>query len=234
MYLLRWTSWEAVKHSQLRRRSRSLAMPIPELLIQLMHISLKPVSAVLPCVSLDSMPVGSPATVQKLLCSKSFVADPETRCQVFRRCEANNYMFSYICPNGTVSLGLFKKLSKKPASIFGGKYQYWSNVCGFLYYLRQRVWIDSNYLMKSAPAWQLVGSYILRKPMGCLEHMEVHVLYLLWVRGTWASNANSAIAEKDPDMGALWKPRSHSTRARLVIKNHARAYETSAHLALTF
>ncbi|GAV01395.1 hypothetical protein RvY_12117 [Ramazzottius varieornatus] len=31
-----------------------------------------------------------------------FYADPETRCQVFRRCEANNYMFSYICPNGTV------------------------------------------------------------------------------------------------------------------------------------
>ncbi|OWA49961.1 hypothetical protein BV898_14493 [Hypsibius exemplaris] len=31
-----------------------------------------------------------------------FYADPETRCQVFRRCEAHNYMFSYICPNGTV------------------------------------------------------------------------------------------------------------------------------------
>ncbi|OQV23186.1 hypothetical protein BV898_02919 [Hypsibius exemplaris] len=31
-----------------------------------------------------------------------FYADPETRCQVFRRCEANNYMFSYICPNGTL------------------------------------------------------------------------------------------------------------------------------------
>ncbi|GAU93642.1 hypothetical protein RvY_05550-2 [Ramazzottius varieornatus] len=31
-----------------------------------------------------------------------FYADTETRCQVFRRCEANNYMFSYICPNGTL------------------------------------------------------------------------------------------------------------------------------------
>ncbi|XP_055343633.1 uncharacterized protein LOC129591830 [Paramacrobiotus metropolitanus] len=31
-----------------------------------------------------------------------YYADPETRCQVFRRCEANNFMFSYICPNGTV------------------------------------------------------------------------------------------------------------------------------------
>ncbi|XP_055331901.1 uncharacterized protein LOC129583875 [Paramacrobiotus metropolitanus] len=31
-----------------------------------------------------------------------FYADPETRCQVFRRCEANNYMFSYICPNTTI------------------------------------------------------------------------------------------------------------------------------------
>ncbi|GAV05838.1 hypothetical protein RvY_15909 [Ramazzottius varieornatus] len=31
-----------------------------------------------------------------------FYADPETGCQVFRRCEQNNYMFSYICPNSTL------------------------------------------------------------------------------------------------------------------------------------
>ncbi|GAV01777.1 hypothetical protein RvY_12433 [Ramazzottius varieornatus] len=31
-----------------------------------------------------------------------FYADPETQCQVIRRCTLSNYMFSYICPNGTV------------------------------------------------------------------------------------------------------------------------------------
>ena len=30
-------------------------------------------------------------------------ADPEAQCQVYRRCEADNTMFSYLCPNRTVS-----------------------------------------------------------------------------------------------------------------------------------
>ena len=33
-----------------------------------------------------------------------FYADPETQCQVIRRCTLSNFMFSYICPNGTVRL----------------------------------------------------------------------------------------------------------------------------------
>ena len=39
--------------------------------------------------------------VQGVKCDRYWVGASFSCTQVFRRCEANNYMFSYICPNGT-------------------------------------------------------------------------------------------------------------------------------------
>ena len=41
-----------------------------------------------------------------------FYADTEARCQVIRRCDVNNFLWSYLCPNMTVSI-LFHNLSNK-------------------------------------------------------------------------------------------------------------------------
>ncbi|OQV21181.1 hypothetical protein BV898_04941 [Hypsibius exemplaris] len=80
-----------------------------------------------------------------------FYADPDTGCQVFRRCEANNYMFSYICPNST----LFNQITLVC--------DYWYNVqCGasqqFVDYSNPRIYNQNARLLDDVDMGGASGS----------------------------------------------------------------------------